>query len=81
MQLVKNIADFSKIIYILSYDREIVTEALQRIDGKNGRDFMEKIIQVPIQMPEFGKADLLQYFRGELRTIIQSESISDGFTI
>lgn len=74
MQLVKNIADFPKVIYILSYDREIVTEALQRIDGKNGRDFMEKIIQVPIRMPEFGKADLLLHFRNELRTIIQSES-------
>lgn len=78
MQLVKNIADFPKVIYILSYDREIVTEALQRIDGKNGRDFMEKIIQVPIQMPEFGKADLLFYFRNELRAIIQSESINEN---
>lgn len=74
MQLVKNIADFPKVIYILAYDRDIVTEALQRIDGKNGRDFMEKIIQVPIQMPEFGNADLLLHFRNELRTIIQSES-------
>jgi hypothetical protein len=78
MQLVKNIADFPKVIYILSYDREIVTEALQRIDGKNGRDFMEKIIQVPIQMPEFNQADLLLYFRNELRTIIQSESSNEN---
>jgi len=74
MQLVKNIADFPKVIYILSYDHDIVAEALHRIDGKNGRNFMEKIVQVPIQMPEFGKADLLQYFYDELRTIIQSES-------
>lgn len=74
MQLVKNIADFPKVIYILSYDYDIVAEALHRIDGKNGRNFIEKIVQVPIQMPEFGKVDLLQYFYDELRTIIQSES-------
>lgn len=73
MQLVKNIADFPKVIYILSYDHDIVAEALHRIDGKNGRNFMEKIVQVPIQMPEFGKADLLQYFCDELRTIIRLE--------
>lgn len=78
MQLVKNIADFPKVIYILAYDRNIVAEALQRIDGKNGRDFMEKIIQVPIQMPEFGKAGLLRYFCDELRTIVQSESSSQN---
>lgn len=74
MQLVKNIADFPKVIYILAYDHDIVAEALHRIDGKNGRNFMEKIVQIPIQMPEFGKADLLQYFSNELRTIIRLES-------
>lgn len=78
MQLVKNIADFPKVIYILSYDHDIVAEALHRIDGKNGRNFMEKIVQVPIQMPEFGKADLLRYFCDELRTIVQSESSSQN---
>lgn len=74
MQLIKNIADFPKVIYILAYDRDIVTEALARIDGKNGRDFMEKIIQVPIRMPEISKGELLQYFYSELRAIIHVES-------
>ena len=73
MQLIKNIADFPNVIYILAYDRDIVTEALQRNDGKNGRNFMEKIVQIPIQMPEFGKADLLQYFHDELEDIIRLE--------
>lgn len=41
MQLVKNIADFPKIIYILAYDNDIVTKALNHTDGDNGRDFMD----------------------------------------
>lgn len=81
MQLVKNIADFPKVIYILAYDRAIVGEALQRIDGRNGRDFMEKIVQVPIQMPMFSEQDLLNYFGEELRKIIPEKSYTENKAI
>lgn len=81
MQLVKNIADFPKVIYILAYDRAIISEALQRIDGRNGRDFMEKIVQVPIQMPMFSEQDLLNYFGKELRKIIPEKSYIENKAI
>lgn len=81
MQLVKNIADFPKVIYILAYDRAIVGEALQCIDGRNGRDFMEKIVQVPIQMPMFSEQDLLNYFGKELRNIIPEKSYTENKAI
>ena len=81
MQLVKNIADFPKVIYILAYDRAIISEALQRIDGRNGRDFMEKIVQVPIQMPMFSEQDFLNYFGKELRKIIPEKSYTENKAI
>ena len=81
MQLVKNIADFPKIIYILAYDNDIVTKALNHTDGDNGRDFMEKIVQVPIQMPMFSEQDLLNYFGKELRKIIPEESYTENKAI
>ncbi len=70
MQLVKNIADFPRIIYILAYDHDIVTKALGYMDGDNGRDFMGKIVQVPIQIPALDEANLLNYFEKELREIV-----------
>lgn len=70
MQLVKNIADFPKIIYILAYDHDIVNKALNHTDGDNGRDFMEKIVQVPIQIPTLDEANLLNYFEKELCEIV-----------
>lgn len=70
MQLVKNIADFPKIIYILAYDHDIVTKALGYMDGDNGRDFMGKIVQVLIQIPALDEANLLNYFEKELREIV-----------
>lgn len=81
MQLVKNIADFPKIIYILAYDNDIVTKALNHTDGDNGRDFMEKIVQVPVQMPMFSEQDLLNYFGKELRKIIPEESYTENKAI
>ena len=81
MQLVKNIADFPKIIYILAYDHDIVNKALNHTDGDNGRDFMEKIVQVPIQMPMFSEQDLLNYFGKELRKIIPEESYTENKAI
>lgn len=81
MQLVKNIADFPKIIYILAYDHDIVNKALNHTDGDNGRDFMEKIVQVPIQMPMFSEQDLLNYFGEELRKIIPEKSYTENKAI
>lgn len=75
MQLVKNLADFPNVIYVLAYDRDIVSNALQHIDGRNGADFMEKIVQVPIAMPEFDQDDLINYFNYQLDKIIATQKI------
>lgn len=70
MQLVKNIADFPRIIYILAYDRKILTRALGKSDGKNGESFIEKVVQLQINMPEPNKRDIGRYFFLQLKNII-----------
>ena len=50
-QLVKSIADFKNTIYILSYDREIVTKALDKTQQGKGEEYLEKIVQVPLVLP------------------------------
>ena len=70
MQLVKNIADFPRVIYILAYDREFLTRALGDSDGENGESFIEKVVQLPISMPELYKKDIGRYFFRQLKNII-----------
>lgn len=41
-QLIKNIADFPKVIYILAYDHEIVTQALNQIQKIKGMSIYKK---------------------------------------
>ncbi|AJD04848.1 NTPase, KAP family [Campylobacter lari] len=61
-QLVRSIADFKNTMYILAYDNEIVTKALDKIQKDKGERYIEKIVQVPIVLPKLNKADLTAIF-------------------
>lgn len=51
-QLVKSIADFPNMTYLLAFDEDVIVDALEAEDGvENGREYLEKIIQLPIQIP------------------------------
>jgi predicted KAP-like P-loop ATPase len=50
-QLVKANADFPKLIYLLLFEREVVTKALNQISGDKGAEFLEKIVQVGYHVP------------------------------
>ncbi|MEX6494584.1 KAP family P-loop NTPase fold protein [Fusobacterium animalis] len=69
-QLVKSIADFKNTIYILSYDREIVTKALDKSQQDKGEEYLEKIVQVPLVLPYISKSDLDKIFINRLNIII-----------
>ncbi len=64
-RLVKLTADFTKTTYILSFDEKMVASAIGKRFGegnkKSGKNFLEKIIQVPLQIPRAQPADLEQY--------------------
>lgn len=69
-QLVKSIADFKNTIYILSYDREIVAKALDKTQQNKGEEYLEKIVQVPLELPYISKSDLDKIFINRLNTSI-----------
>lgn len=54
-QLVNSIAGFPNMIYLLSFDREVVTRALGEVQNCDGNEYLEKIIQVPFNVPEASK--------------------------
>ena len=73
-QLVKSIADFKNTIYILSYDKEIVTKALDKTQQDKGEEYLEKIVQVPLVLPYVSKNELDKIFLDKLSNLI---NISD----
>jgi hypothetical protein len=50
IQLVKSNADFPNLKFVLLFQKETVEAAL-KTDGQSGGDFLEKIIEVPIELP------------------------------
>lgn len=61
-KLIKAIANFPNIIYILAFDRDIVVEALNQVQTSRGEEFLEKIVQIPFKIPEPQKYTLKKYF-------------------
>lgn len=62
--LIKAVADFPNVIYLLAFDRKIVADALSSIHGVygNGDKFLEKIVQVPFEIPSITDNELRDIF-------------------
>lgn len=61
-QLIKLTADFDHVIYVLSFDPDMVAAALDKVypgkDDQSGMNFLEKIVQVPLELPKVRETDL-----------------------
>ena len=70
-QLIKAIANFPNTIYLLSFDRTVVTEALdgKGSDSRRGKSFVDKIVQAQFDLPAADKIALRTILFGRLDAI------------
>jgi hypothetical protein len=61
IQLVKSNADFPNITYLLLYQRETVAKSLQDIVGEDGHHYLQKIVQVDLEIPPPRPLQLRKY--------------------
>ena len=76
MKLVRSIADFSNIVYILCYDESIVERAL-RTESYDGRHYIQKIINITIPLPENNRNIYLNVLADGYLKITQKHTWSD----
>lgn len=69
-QLISSVAKFPNTIYLLVFDKEIVVKALKKVQEGNGDDYLEKIIQMPIQIPDIERGKLRQALFNKLNVIL-----------
>lgn len=50
-QLIKALADFPNAVYLLAFDYDVVVHALGAVQHGDGREYLEKVIQIPIEIP------------------------------
>lgn len=77
-QLVTSVAKFPNTTYLLVFDKDIVVKALEKVQEGDGKDYLEKIIQMPIQIPDIKPTKLRQVLLDRLNTIL-SEHEGIGF--
>lgn len=68
-QLITSVAKFPNTTYLLVFDKEIVVEALKDVQSGNGQDYLEKVIQMPIQIPDIQRSDLRNVLLARLEEI------------
>lgn len=74
-KVIKALADFPNVIYILSFDRKIVADALQTSLGVAGEEFLEKIVQAPFALPVVDRLHLRKKLLIELNEVLGSRPL------
>lgn len=70
LRLVRSVADFPNVIYVLGYDPKIVAEAVEATASvSDGHAYMEKIVQITVPVPKPEAFDLRRWFSGELKDL------------
>ena len=73
-QLVKQVGNFPNIIYVLSMDRDVVCRALESVHNIDGADYLEKIVQIPFEIPALMKLKLREIFLTKLEDTVKAIS-------
>lgn len=85
LRLIRQVADFPNCIYIVAMDVDMVSKAVGDYYGggnaQDGRNFIDKIVQIPITLPHTLDSDLRQLVKIELTKVLteyaDEEQISD----
>jgi len=67
---VKAVSNFSNILYLLSFDPEVVIRSLDEHFSGHGKDYLDKIVQVPFNLPLPDRANIRKMFTDMLDEII-----------
>lgn len=67
--LVKSLADFDNFVYIIPFDKEVVTKSLEEIHKDSSTNFIDKIIQIPVIVPDIKESDLNKNITDEIKPL------------
>ncbi len=71
-RLIKGIADFDNIIYVLLFDKPIVSKSLEKFKSENGQKYLDKIIQYPLTLPKTHHVRFLKILTDNLDEFLTS---------
>ena len=69
-QLIKSLADFPNTTYLLSFDKNVVINALKKVQEGSGNKYLEKVVQVPFEIPQMSKREVERLLFSKLDELI-----------
>ncbi|EKD70310.1 MAG: KAP family P-loop protein [uncultured bacterium] len=69
-QIVKSMGDYANTAYLLAFDKEQVVRAINRIDGSGGEELIEKVVQLPFEIPPILQQDIENILADRLNEIV-----------
>jgi len=76
--ILKAVADFTNTVYVLAYDERVVRRAIHSTLGINGKTYLEKIVQLPIDLPAPDRMTLQQLFLEQLQELLEDQPDSQS---
>src|SRR3990167_5827063 len=70
-QIVKSMGDYANTVYLLAFDKDQVAEAIDRIDHQGGKEAVEKLVQLPFEVPPISQQDLETILFDRLKAILK----------
>ena len=74
--VIKALADFPYVVYLLALDRKAAVQAIKHQSGLPGERYLEKIIQVPFELPPIDRVTLREALHKRLREVLGD--VADG---
>lgn len=68
--VIKSVADFPNVVYLLTFDKKVVIEALRESQGISGENYLEKIVQFPFELPLPDRSSLYRLLFARLESIM-----------
>ena len=70
-QLIKSLGDFPNTIYLLAFDKNVVINALKKVQEGSGVEYLEKVVQIPFEIPLISKQEVEHLLFSQLDELIK----------
>jgi len=70
-QLVKSLGDFPNTIYLLAFDKNVVIKALMKVQKGSGQEYLEKVVQIPFEVPLIPKQEVEKLLSMQLSELLR----------
>ncbi|MGZ4993186.1 MAG: KAP family P-loop NTPase fold protein, partial [Methylobacter sp.] len=75
-KVVKALADFPNVVYMLSFERQVVADALSNLLQLDGEAYLEKIVQIPFVLPTVDRLRLQNKLFSDLNLLLDGADLT-----